>query len=165
MYSILFGELVGVMTRKFTKEKKKIALAIDNCGANPTIDNLSSTEFIFLPPNPISKLKAVNQGVIHILRAYYKSLALQRLVASINTGKELQVFFDFRRNENHWFGMTKSKKFHHQLLCESRMKMICSKIFNIKQKSFEIFILQAQQLKVSFREMKTWWVNKQIKSW
>lgn len=46
MDSILFGELVGVMTRKFTKEEK-IALAIDNCGANPTIDNLSSTEFIF----------------------------------------------------------------------------------------------------------------------
>ena len=33
MDSILFGELVGVMTRKFTKEKKKIALAIDNCFA------------------------------------------------------------------------------------------------------------------------------------
>lgn len=95
MDSILFGELVGVMTRKFTKEKKKIALAIDNCGANPTIDNLTATEFIFLPPNPISKLKAMNQGVIHILRAYYKSLALQRLVASMNTGKELQVFFRF----------------------------------------------------------------------
>ena len=58
MDSILFGELVGVMTRKFSKEKKKIALAIDNCGANPTIDNLSSTEFIFfyhLTPFPNSR--------------------------------------------------------------------------------------------------------------
>ena len=33
----------------------------------------------------------MDQEVIHSLRAYYKSLALQRLVASIDKGKEHQV--------------------------------------------------------------------------
>ena len=90
--SVLFEEWIREIDGKFTKEKKKIALLIDNCPAHPTIDNLTSIELIFLPPNTTSKLQPMDQGVIRSLKAYYKSLAMQRLVAAIDKGKYLPVF-------------------------------------------------------------------------
>ena len=80
------------MDTKFTKEKKKVALIIDNCPANPTINNLKSIELIFLPPNTTSKPQLMDQGVICSLKAYYKALALQRLVVAIDKGKDLPNF-------------------------------------------------------------------------
>ena len=84
MDSVLFEEWIREMDTKFTKEKKKVALIIDNCPANPTINNLKSIELIFLPPNTTSKPQLMDQGVICSLKAYYKALALQRLVVAIN---------------------------------------------------------------------------------
>ena len=84
MDSVLFEEWIREMDTKFTKEKKKVALIIDNCPAHPTIDNLKSIELIFLPANTTSKLQPVDQGVIRSLKAFYKALALQRLVVAIN---------------------------------------------------------------------------------
>ena len=92
MDSVLFEEWIREMDTKFTKEKKKVALIIDNCPAHPTIDNLKSIELVFLPPNTTSKLQPMDQGVIRSLKAYYKSLALQRLVVAIDKGKDLPVF-------------------------------------------------------------------------
>ena len=92
MASVLFEEWIREMDTKFTKEKEKVALIIDNCPAHPTIDNLKSIELIFLPPNTTSKLQPMDQGVIRSLKAYYKALALQRLVVAINKGKDLPVF-------------------------------------------------------------------------
>ena len=61
MDSVLFEEWIREMDTKFTKEKKKVALIIDNCPAHPTIDNLKSIEVIFLPPNTTSKLQPMDQ--------------------------------------------------------------------------------------------------------
>ena len=51
MDKILFEEWIWEMDTKFTKEKKTVALIIDNCPAHPSIGNLKSIELIFLPPN------------------------------------------------------------------------------------------------------------------
>ena len=83
------------MDTKFTKEKKKVELIIDNCPAHPMIHKLKSIKLIFLPPNTTSKLQPMHQGVIGSLKAYYKALALQRLVVAINKGKDLPVFLFF----------------------------------------------------------------------
>ena len=46
------------------KKDKKIVLLGDNCPFHSSIDNLVSTESIFLPPNTTSKLQLMDQGVI-----------------------------------------------------------------------------------------------------
>ena len=56
MDSVRLEEWIREMDTKFTKEKKKVTLIIDNCPAHPTIDNLKSIKLIFLPPNTTSKL-------------------------------------------------------------------------------------------------------------
>ena len=68
----------------------------------------------------LSKLEPIDQVVIRSLKAYYKSLGLQRLVAAINKGKNFQ-FFDFRPNENSWFVMVQSETlYYRQLFSEDR---------------------------------------------
>ena len=52
MDSILFEEWVREVDRRFTKEGRRIVLLVDNCPAHPSIDNLVSTELIFLPLTP-----------------------------------------------------------------------------------------------------------------
>ena len=92
MDSVLFEERIPETDAKFTKEKKKVALIIDNCPAHPMIDNLKSIELVFLAQNTTSKLQPMDQGVIRSLKAYYEALALQRLVVAIDKGKDLSVF-------------------------------------------------------------------------
>ena len=92
MDSVLFEEWIWEMDTKFTKEKKKEALIIDNYPALPTINNLKSIELIFLPPNTTSKLQPVDQGVTCSLKAYYKALPLKRMAVAIDKGKDLPVF-------------------------------------------------------------------------
>ena len=80
MDSILFEEWVREIDRRFTAERKKVALVVDNCLAHPSIDNLVSVDLIFLPPNTTSKLQPMDQGVILSLKAYYKSLSVRKLI-------------------------------------------------------------------------------------
>ena len=92
MDCILFEEWIWEIDTKFTKEKKKEALILDNCPPPPTINNLKSIELIFLPPNTTSKLQPMNQGVTCSLKAYSKALPLQRLAVAIDKGKDPPVF-------------------------------------------------------------------------
>ena len=62
--SILFEEWVREVDIRFTKEGKTIVLLVDNYPAHPSIDNLVSTELIFLSPKTPSKLQPMDQGVI-----------------------------------------------------------------------------------------------------
>ena len=105
MDSILFEEWVQDFDKRFTKQKKKVALIIDNFPAHRKINDLTFIELIFLPPNTISKLQSMNKGVMCSLKAYSKSLALQRLLVAVDKGKEPPAFFDFGHNENPWFDM------------------------------------------------------------
>ena len=90
--SILFDEWVLEVDRRFTKEGRKIFLLVDNCPAHPSIDNLVSTELIFLPPNTTSKLQPMDQGVIRSLRAHYTTMSFKKLIEAIEKKKPFPEF-------------------------------------------------------------------------
>ena len=83
MDSILFEEWVLEVNRRFTKEGREIVLFVDNCPAHPSIDNLVSTELIFLPPNTTSKLQPMDQVVIRSLKPHYKTMSIKKLIEAI----------------------------------------------------------------------------------
>ena len=83
MDSILFEEWVREVDRYFTKEGRTIVLLVDSCPAHPSIDNLVTTELIFLPPNTTSKLQLMVQGVIRSLKASYKTMSIKKLIEAI----------------------------------------------------------------------------------
>ena len=92
MDSILFEEWIREVDRRFNKEGQKIVLLVDNCPAHPSIDNLVSTELIFLPPNTTSKLQPIDQGVIRSLKAYYKTMSIKKSIEAIRKKKTLPEF-------------------------------------------------------------------------
>ena len=63
--SILFEEWVREDDRCFTKEGQKL-FCWKNCPAHPSIDNLVSTELIFLSPNTTSTLQRMDQGAMDL---------------------------------------------------------------------------------------------------
>ena len=65
---------------------------VNNCPAHPSIDNLVSTELIFLPPNTTSKLQPMDQGVIRSLKAHYKTMSIKKLIEPIEKKKPLPEF-------------------------------------------------------------------------
>ena len=92
MDSILFEEWVREFDRRFTKEGRKIVLLVDNCPAHPSINNLVSTELIFLSPNSTLKLQSMDQGVIRSLKAHYKTMSIKKLIEAIEKKKPLPEF-------------------------------------------------------------------------
>ena len=77
MDSILFEEWVREVDRPFTKEGRKIVLLVDNCPAHPSIDNLISTELIFLLPNTTSLEASAD---VRSLKAHYKTMPFKKLI-------------------------------------------------------------------------------------
>ena len=90
MDSILFKGWVCEVDRQFTKEGRKFVLLVDNCPAHPSIDNLVSTELIFLPPNTASKLQPMDQGIIRSMKSHYKTMSLKKLVEAIEKKNHFQ---------------------------------------------------------------------------
>jgi hypothetical protein len=92
MTSLLFEKWLREWDAKNTKEKRKIALFVDNCTAHPQIENLQSIELIFLPPNTTSELQPCNQGIIKTLKSYYRKDMVRRLIRAINDGLTVNNF-------------------------------------------------------------------------
>ena len=92
MDSILFEEWVREVDRRFIKEVQKIVLLVDNCPAHPSIDNLVSTELIFLSPNTTSKFQSMDQGVIRSLKAHYKTMSIKKLIETVEKKKSFPEF-------------------------------------------------------------------------
>ena len=83
MTAELFEEWVRQLDRKFSAANRKIALIIDNYTAHPHVEQLNSTELIFLPPNTTSHTQPMDQGIIRALKAKYHALPVQKLIAEL----------------------------------------------------------------------------------
>ena len=95
MDSILLEGWVREGDRRFTREGKKIVLLIDNCPAHPSIDNLVSTELIFMPPNITSKLQSMDQGVIRSLKAHSRTMSIKKLILPEFSTLDTMQMLDF----------------------------------------------------------------------
>ena len=83
MTAELFEEWVRQLDQKFSTANRKIALIIDNCRTHPHVEQLNSIELIFLPPNTKSHTQPMDQGIIRALKAKYCSLAVRKLIATL----------------------------------------------------------------------------------
>ena len=83
MTAELFEEWVRQLDQKFSTANRKIALTIDNCRTHPHVEQINSIELIFLPPNTKSHTQPMDQGIICALKAKYRSLAVRKLIATL----------------------------------------------------------------------------------
>ena len=67
------------LDRMFAFEGRNVAFVIDNCPAHPHIDNLNSIKLYFVPPDTISKIQLMDQGVIRSLKAKYRKNVARKI--------------------------------------------------------------------------------------
>lgn len=87
MDCILFEEWITELNRKFLGEGGKVALIVDNCSAYPHVEGLKAIQLVFLPPNTMWKIQAMDQGVIRLLKAHYRALTVQLFIHAIDNNQ------------------------------------------------------------------------------
>ena len=84
MVSDLFSSWLTKLDAKFVREKRKVAMVVDNCPAHPNIQcNLRAIKLVSLPPNTTSKSQPCDQGIIQNLKVHYRKNLIMQLIASI----------------------------------------------------------------------------------
>ena len=89
MTGVLFEEWVSKLDSFFRVQSRKVALLIDNCPAHPEIKNLTNINLIFLPPNTMSVLQPMDQGVIRSLKAHYRNKVVRVCITAVESNKPL----------------------------------------------------------------------------
>ena len=81
-------------------EGRKVALPIDICPADPSVSDLTNVLLVFLPPNTISVLQPMNQGVIRSLKVHYRGRVVRLLCRALDKMKTLSKISIFSGDEN-----------------------------------------------------------------
>lgn len=85
------------LDKKFTKEMRKVLFVADNCPSHCPVSGLKSIKFQFLPPNVTAVAQPMDQGVIKILKGYYREQVLRKIVLCIES-EEVSSAFDAKIN-------------------------------------------------------------------
>ena len=131
MNSEIFEEWDRKLNWKFCADDRKIALIIDHCSAHPSISNLTNVQIVFLPPNTMSILQPIDQGVIHSLKAHYRGRIVRFLCRTLEKKRALSKDFNFAINEDTgWFLRGRNQRNQHQLFQEGRNHPCCLTVYN-----------------------------------
>ncbi|XP_022108728.1 tigger transposable element-derived protein 6-like [Acanthaster planci] len=90
MVSDLLNQWVCHLDKKFTRQKRKVLLFVDNCAAHPKVPHLKYITLQFLPPNTTSQLQPMDQGVIRNMKVHYRRKLPQTLLSAYDAGETPQ---------------------------------------------------------------------------
>lgn len=93
----------------------KIALILDNCTAHPNF-SLKYIELVFLPPNTMSLIQPLNQGINKAFKNFYRSDMRRQIIDTIDDGQEngndifknMTVLQAIHMSHNAWMKVTTS---------------------------------------------------------
>ena len=91
MTSEIFIDWLKKLDQKLQRQKRKIAMVIDNCPAHPQVRGLKCIELIFLPPNTTSKTQPMDQGVIQNFKTHYRKRVILQQMKAIDEKKEFTI--------------------------------------------------------------------------
>ena len=84
MTAVRFHEWLADLNSEMKKRKRHILLFVDNCPAHPKNEKFSNVRVEFLPANTTSHLQPLDQGIIRVLKHYYrKKLVLKYIDLSL----------------------------------------------------------------------------------
>ncbi len=84
MTAELFHACLQDLDIKMIRKNQKILLFIDHCPTHPKNAQLQNARVEFLPPNVTSKLQPPDQGIIKVLKQYYRKRLVLQLVVQID---------------------------------------------------------------------------------
>ena len=91
MTSEIYTDWLKKLDQKLHRQKRKIAMVIDNCPAHPDVRGLRCIELVFLPPNTTSKTQPMDQGVIQNFKTHYRKRVILRQIKAIDEKREFTI--------------------------------------------------------------------------
>lgn len=83
MTKTLFEDWLKKVDKIMKIKEKKIVLFIDNCSAHTDLQTLENVKVIFLPANTTSKLQALDQGIIHTFKRFYRREVVKHILTCL----------------------------------------------------------------------------------
>ena len=90
MDNTLYEQWMREIDRRMKAAKRNILLIVDNCTAHVTVNGLTNTKVLFLPPNCTSKLQPADQGIIQNLKVHYRQTMVRRMLQCLDEGKAVE---------------------------------------------------------------------------
>lgn len=91
MTAMIWERHIRKLDSQFLRQKRKVAIVVDNCTAHTTPENLKAIEMTFLPPNVTSILQPLDQGIIRDFKRKYKKMLVKDLIKSLDRNEKLEV--------------------------------------------------------------------------
>ena len=82
-----FKKWLTSLDQKMQNKNRKILLFVDNCPAHPKNLNLKNIEIAFFPKNATSKLQPMDQGVIKVIKQFYRKRLVMRYLKTIDNSE------------------------------------------------------------------------------
>lgn len=91
MTSELFQAWLRQLDRRFSTNKRKVLMVVDNCSAHKNVEGLECIELLFLPPNTTASLQPLDQGIIQYVKGKYRRHVLERMLLCMEAGREYNL--------------------------------------------------------------------------
>ena len=91
MTSEIFTDWLKKLDQRLKRQKRKIAMVVDNSPAHPHVRGLQCVELIFLPPNTTSKTQPMDQGVINNFKTHNRKRVILRQMREMDGKKEFTI--------------------------------------------------------------------------
>lgn len=83
MTSDIFTEVINQIDGQMRNANRKILLFVDNCSSHCYVPDLTNVTVTYLPANTTSLIQPLDQGVISVVKTYYRKAALRHLLSQI----------------------------------------------------------------------------------
>lgn len=91
MTSDIFQAWLRQLDRRFSANKRKVLLLVDNCSAHTRVTGLECIELVFLPENTTAALQPLDQGIIQHVKSRYRKHVLERILLCKEAGREYDL--------------------------------------------------------------------------
>ncbi|UYV67408.1 hypothetical protein LAZ67_5000482 [Cordylochernes scorpioides] len=91
MTSYLFEKWLLNLDKKYTKEKRKVILFINNCTAHNSIPPMENVEVIFFPANMTSVIQPMDKGVIKNLKHFYRRFLVENILTGDSEALKIKI--------------------------------------------------------------------------
>ena len=91
MTSDLFEMYIRKIDRQMLREKRRVAIILDNCTAHPRLAGLHSVSLFFLPPNTTAVTQPMDAGVIANTKHWYRSEIVRRKILALDSNGDFTL--------------------------------------------------------------------------
>nr|XP_015913217.2 tigger transposable element-derived protein 4-like [Parasteatoda tepidariorum] len=91
MTTMIWERHIRKLDSQFSRQKRKVALIVDNCTAHSQPESLKAIEIVFLPPNVTALLQPLDQGIIRDFKRKYKKMLVKDLIKALDKNEKFEV--------------------------------------------------------------------------